>query len=106
MSNKLKQSLIEKIEVEPSKDFDSRFFEKLRNEQTRPPVYASWLTWAVSGCATASVLFFAINSYRTPLTTFNHREYIETALEIQSAMNDVINSDEMSDLTSASVDEI
>ena len=106
MSNQLKRSLIEKMAVNPSKDFDTRFFEKLRNDQKRPRLFAHWFTWAISGCATTSVLFLAINSYRVPTTTFNHREYVETALEIQTAINEVITSEEMSDLTSASVDEI
>ena len=106
MSEKLKQSLIEKMDVNPSKDFDARFFEKLRSQQKRPRLFANWLTWAISGCATASVLFIAINSYRVPTTTFNHREYVQTALEIQSSMNEVFTSEEMSDLTGASVDEI
>ena len=106
MTNKLKQSLIEKIDVNSSKDFDARFFEKLSREQKRPRLFANWLTWAISGCATASVLLLAINSYRVPTSTFNHREYVETALEIQTTMNEVITSDEMSDLTGSSVDEI
>ena len=106
MSDKLKQSLIEKMDVNPSKDFDARFFEKLSSEQKRPRHFANWLTWAISGCATASVLFMAIISFRVPTTTFNHREYVQTALEIQSSMNEVFTSEEMSDLTGASVDEI
>lgn len=64
------------------------------------------MTWAISGCATASVLFLAVNSFKVPTGSFNHREYIETALEIQSAMNEVITNDEMTDLTSSGVDEI
>lgn len=106
MSNKLKQSLVEKISVQSSPDFDSRFFEKLSAEQKRPKIFASWLRWAISGCATASVLFIAINSYRVPTATFNHREYVETVLEIQSSMTEDVASDEISDLTSSFVDEI
>ena len=106
MSNKLKQSLVEKYDVKSSADFDSRFFEKLRSEQNRPKIFANWLTWAISGCAMASVLFIAINSYRVPTAAFNHREYVETVLEIQSSMTEGITSDEMSDLTSSLVDEI
>lgn len=106
MSNKLKQSLVEKMDMKPSPDFDSRFFEKLEKEKKRPRVFASWLTWAISGCATASVLFIAINSYKVPTATFNHKEYVDTALEIQSAMTDDVTSDETSDLTSPSYDEI
>lgn len=106
MSNKLKQSLVEKMEIKPSSDFDSRFFEKLEKQKKRPGVFANWLTWAISGCATASVLFIAINSYKVPTATFNHKEYIDTALEIQSAMTEEITNDGMSDLTSSAVDEI
>lgn len=106
MSNKLKQSLVEKMDIKSSPDFDARFFEKLAKEQKRPRAFASWLTWAISGCATASVLFIAINSYKVPTATFNHKEYVDTALEIQSAMTDDIVSDETSDLTSPSYDEI
>lgn len=102
----LKKSLVEKLDVKPSSDFDSRFFEKLEKEKKRPGVFANWLTWAISGCATASVLFIAINSYRVPAPTFNHKEYVESALEIQSAMTDDITSDGTVDLTSSTVDEI
>lgn len=102
----LKKSLVEKLDVKPSSDFDSRFFEKLEREKKRPRVFASWLTWAISGCATASVLFIAINSYRVPAPTFNHKEYVESALEIQSAMTDDITSEGTVDLTSSSYDEI
>ena len=106
MSNKLKQSLVEKMATKSSSDFDSRFFEKLEKQQKRPRVFASWLTWAISGCATASVLFIAINSYKVPTSTFNHKEYIDTAMEIQSAMTEEVTSDGMSDLTSSAYDEI
>lgn len=106
MSNKLKQSLVEKMDIKSSPDFDSRFFEKLEKEKKRPRAFVSWLTWAISGCATASVLFIAINSYKVPTATFNHKEYVDTALEIQSAMTDDITSDDTSDLTSSAVDEI
>lgn len=102
----LKKSLAEKLDVKPSSDFDSRFFEKLEKEKKRPRVFANWLTWAISGCATASVLFIAINSYRVPTQTFNHKEYVESALEIQSAMTEDITSDSTVDLTSSSYDEI
>jgi hypothetical protein len=104
--SELKKSLIEKLDVTPSSDFDSRFFEKLEKEKKRPRVFASWLTWAISGCATASVLFIAINSYRGLTPTFNHKEYVESALEIQSTMTDDITGDGTVDLTSSSYDEI
>lgn len=105
MSNKLKHSLIEKLDVKPSSDFDSRFFEKLE-KQKKPKAFANWLTWAISGCATASVLFIAINSYRVPAPTFNHKEYAEAAMEIQSSMTEDITNDTLPDLTSSSYDEI
>ena len=106
MSNKLKESLVEKMDMKSSPDFDSRFFKKLEKQQKRPRAFASWLTWAISGCATASVLFIVINSYKVPTATFNHKEYIDTALEIQSAMTEDITNDGMSDLTSPAYDEI
>lgn len=104
--SELKKSLIEKLDVKSSSDFDSRFFEKLEKDKKRPRVFANWLTWAISGCATASVLFIAINSYRVPAPTFNHKEYVESALEIQSAMTDDITSDGTVDLTTSTYDEI
>jgi hypothetical protein len=104
--SELKKSLIEKLDVKPSSDFDSRFFEKLEKEKKRPRVFASWLTWAISGCATASVLFIAITSYRVPTNSFNHKEYVESALEIQSAMTEESFVDGTVDLTSSSYDEI
>ena len=104
--SKLKQSLIEKMDVSASPDFDARFFEKLKHQKKRPGVFANWLTWAISGCATASVLFIAINTYRVPVHTFNHQEYVEAALEIQSTMTEDITNDGIVDLTSLSYDEI
>lgn len=104
--SELKKSLVEKLDVKTSSDFDSRFFEKLEKEKKRPRVFASWLTWAISGCATASVLFIAITSYRVPAPAFNHREYVESALEIQSAMTDDTSFDGTVDLTTSAVDEI
>lgn len=106
IANKLKKSLTEKMDVPVSSDFDARFFEKLNHQKKRPGVFANWLTWAISGCATASVLFIAINSYRVPVHTFNHQEYVEAALEIQSTMTEDITSDATVDLTSLSYDEI
>jgi hypothetical protein len=102
----LKKSLIEKLDIKPSSDFDSRFFEKLGKEKKRPRVFASWLTWAVSGCATASVLYLAITGNHPPAPAFNHREYVESAVEIQSAMTDDITIAGTVDLTTSSYDEI
>lgn len=102
----LKKSLIEKLDVASSTDFDSRFFEKLEKEKKRPRIFTRWFTWVISGCATASVLYIAITSTHTPAPAFNHREYIESALEIQSAMTDEITIVGTVDLTTSSYDEI
>lgn len=108
MSNNLKRSLSEKVGETASPDFDSRFFEKLekQKQQKRPGVFSNWITWAISGCATASVLFIAINTYKVPNATFNHKEYVEAAMEIQSTMDESITGDMSADLTSSAVDEI
>ena len=106
MSN-LKKSLIKKMDVEPSKNFDAKFFEKLHKEEARPKVFSTWITWAISGCATASVLFIAITNYNVqPRHTFNHKEYIDSMLELQNTVNDGIADDRMIDLTSTPSDEI
>ena len=107
MSMKLKESLVKKMDVKPSAGFDDKFFARLDKENTRPGVFASWLTWAISGCATASVLFIAVNNYNVPARhSFNHKEYVESVLEIQKTFNEDVSSDEMIDLTTTASDEI
>ncbi|MBY0413226.1 MAG: hypothetical protein K2Q18_03630 [Bdellovibrionales bacterium] len=105
MSDSLKRSLKKKMAVAPSSDFDSKFFAKLEKEK-RPSVFSNWLTWAVSGCATASVLFIAINNYNQTHRGFDHKEYVEAAMEIQNTMTEDISTDDMIDLTTSSSDEI
>jgi hypothetical protein len=105
MSAPLKKSLINKMDVNSSPDFDVRFFEKLDEQKKRPSSFANWLTWAVSGCATASVLFIAVTSYNFPdRHSFNHKEYVDSVLEIQKTVNEDISRD--ADLTSHHHDEI
>lgn len=106
MSN-LKESLIKKMDVQPSKDFDAAFFEKLEREKSRPKIFSKWITWAVSGLATASVLFIAITNHNTaPKHSFDHQEYVESVLEIQSTFNDDLSDTNMNDLTVMPSDEI
>ena len=107
MSNKLKESLIKKTDIMPSVNFDSSFFDKIEAAKKRPGVFSNWITWTITGCATASVLFIAVTSYNlSARRTFNHQEYVESVLEIQSTVNEEISQDEMIDLTSFSSDEI
>lgn len=105
MNNGLKQSLIKKMDVTPSPHFDAQFFEKLELEKKRPVLFSNWITWFVSGCAMASVLFVAIN-VSSHKASFNHREYVESVLEIQRSMNEDISNEDMIDLTSVYSDEI
>jgi hypothetical protein len=105
MSNGLKQSLIKKLDVNPSPNFDSQFFEKLEREKKRPSLFSNWITLLVSGCAMASVLFVAIN-VSSPRASFNHREYVDSVLEVQRSMTEDITDDDMIDLTSVPSDEI
>lgn len=105
MSNQLKDALKKKMDVTPSSDFDSAFFEKLEKSK-KPRLFSNWVTWAVSGCATASVLFIAITNYNVPgPQRVNQREFVENALEIQGALNEGISPIE-SDLTVSVSDEI
>ncbi len=95
------------MDVHASAHFDSTFFEKLEKSKKRPSVFASWITWAISGCATASVLFMAITNYNLPSShAFNHQEYVENVLEIQGAINEGVAPVEPSDLTGNTTDEI
>lgn len=109
MKNGLKLALIKKMDVTPSENFDAQFFAKLEDVR-RPSVFSNWVTWMVSGLATASVLFISINSFNSPHSShkhsFNHREYVESVLEIQQSMGEEISNDEMMDLTSLTSDEI
>ena len=103
--SKLKESLIKKMDISPSKNFDTDFFQKLEREHSRPKLFSRWITWTVSGLATVSVLFIAITNYNTaPKHSFNHKEYVESVLEIQSTFNDDVS--EPNDLTALTADEI
>lgn len=105
MSNQLKDALKKKMDVTPSSDFDSTFFEKLEKSK-KPRLFSNWVTWAVSGCATASVLFIAISNYNIPgHKPVTQREFVENALEIQGALNEGISPID-SDLTVSFTDEI
>jgi hypothetical protein len=106
MKNGLKQSLIKKLDITPSAKFDAQFFEKLE-KTNRHKGFSNWVTLAISGCATASVLFISISSYNAAhRATFNHREYVESVLEVQQSMTEEISNDDMIDLTSLFSDEI
>ena len=106
MSNELKKSLINKMDIKPSSGFDAAFFDKLEKTKKRPGVFSNWVTWAVSGCATASVLFIAISNHNTQRNSFNHMEYVESVIEIQRSMTEEIASEDMDDLTIIPSDEI
>lgn len=106
MSNELKKSLIKKLDIKPSSGFDAAFFDKLEKTKKRPGVFSNWITWAVSGCATASVLFIAINNYNSHKHSFNHQEYVESVLEIQRSMSEEIANEDIDDLTIIPSDEI
>lgn len=107
MSNNLKKALLKKMDHSSSQNFDALFFEKLEKEKAKKPgVFSNWIAWAISGCATASVIFIAATNYNIPAHSFNHQEYVESALEIQSTINDDISNDDMIDLTTSSPDEI
>ncbi|MBC7712765.1 MAG: hypothetical protein H7177_05475 [Rhizobacter sp.] len=74
---------------------------------TRPKVFSKWITWVISGCATASVLTIAISTYNAqPRHAFNHKEYIDSMLELQDTVNDNISDDNMNNLTVVHSDEI
>ncbi len=106
MDSELKKALINKTQNQKSPDFDAAFFEKLEKVKNRPKVFSGWLTWAISGCATLCVLFIAVTSYNTPVKrTFNHSEYINSAIEIQNSLNEDVSVDDL-DLTSKEYDEI
>lgn len=105
--NSLKESLIKKTEVQPSKNFDATFFEKLEREKSRPRIFTKWITWTISGLATASVFFIAITNYNSaPQHAFNHQEYVESVLEIQGTFNDDLSDPNTNDLTAMPSDEI
>ena len=81
-------------------------FEKLAIEKVRPKLFSDRLTWALSGFATLTVLFIAVTNYHTPIKrSFNHTEYISSAIEIQNSLNEDISGDDL-DLTSLDYDEI
>lgn len=108
MSKKLKDTFNSKMDVKPSNGFDSAFFSKLEKAQKKPKLFSHWISWAVSGCATASVLFFAVTNYNVPSRSQQQysEEYIQSVIEIQDTLNEGITSDEAIDLTSADIDAI
>ena len=103
--NDLKKALIEKTHIEKSANFDSAFFAKLEKE--RHGIFSGWFAWAISGCATLCVLFMAVTTYNAPVQrSFNHGEYINSTLEIQSSMDEDVSSVDLEGLTTSSYDEI
>jgi hypothetical protein len=103
----LKNSLNNKLNIKPSKNFDIIFFEKLAKEQARPKTFSIRRPWLITGLATATALFIFITNYNVPPRhTFNHKEYIDTMLEFQNSANDGLADDRMIDLTTIASDEI
>lgn len=106
MSN-LKQSLVKKLDINPSNNFDAEFFKKLELTKGQPKLFSKWVTWIISGLATTTVLVFAITNYQvSPRHTFNHQEYVDSVLEIQSSFDESSIDDNMIDLTILPSDEI
>lgn len=100
MSKKLKEAFIAKMDVKTSPDFDSQFFKKLEKEKARKTsrLFSPNLTWLISGCATLSVLFIAINSYEAPKKApFHHKEYVEAVIDVQNSFDDSVTNDNASD---------
>lgn len=108
MSKKLKDSFNSKMDIKTSSQFDSTFFAKLEKTQKGPKLFSHWLGWAISGCATASVLFFAVTHYNVPVRPIaaTHEEYIQSVIDIQDTLDEGVASEEMMDLTTASSDAI
>lgn len=107
MNKKLRDSFNAKMDLKPSKDFDSTFFAKLEKSDKKPNFFSNWITWAVSGCATASVLFIAVTNYSVPNRSLVHQEeYIQSLIEVQDTLNEGIGGDDLIDLTTSSTDAI
>lgn len=106
MSN-LKKSLVKKMDISPSNNFDAEFFKKLEHTKGQPKLFSKWTTWIISGLATTSVLVFAITNYHvSPKHAFNHQEYVDSVLEMQSSFDESIIDDNTIDLTTLPSDEI
>jgi hypothetical protein len=98
MSRKLKDTFNKKMDLQATPGFDSAFFKKLEKER-KPNFFSRYLTWAISGCATLSVLAIAINTYHvTPQHSFNHKEYVETVIDLQSSFDDSVAGDYQTDM--------
>ena len=110
MSKQLKETFNKKMDIHTSASFDKEFFKKLDHEAHKPYFFSRYLPWAMSGLATLSVLFIALNISRfSPQTSPKHREYIDSVIELQNSMDESISSDSQTDtmdLTSAQSDEI
>ena len=103
----LKKTLIKKMDVQPSKHFDSAFFEKLEREKAPPKIFAKWISWVISGAVTASVLFIAVsNNTKIPQHAFNHQEYLESVIEVQDIFIEDVSKEDTNDLTVITTDEI
>lgn len=106
MSN-LKKALTKKMDIHPSSGFDAAFFEKLDRKKSSFNFFSKWITWSVTGLATASVLFITITSYnKASKHSFNHAEYVESVLDIQSSFEEDNSDFNASDLTISTSDEI
>lgn len=110
MGKNLKETFVKKMDIKSSKDFDSQFFKKLEAQKSKPSFFAHYFTWAISGLATLSIIFIAINNYHmTSKTSLNHQEYIESVIEMQNTIDENVYSDmpeESLDLTTSQADEI
>ena len=105
--NNLKKLLIKKIDINYTTEFDTTFFKKLEKEKSRPAIFSKWLIWTVSGLTTASVLFVTIINFNgAPGHSFNHIEYVESVLEIQSTFDEDFIDISVNDLTISPSDEI
>jgi hypothetical protein len=109
MSKNLKDSFNKKMDIKSSKDFDSLFFKKLEKEKSKSNIFSQYFTWIISGCATISIIFLAVNNFHTTRHSFNHQEYIDSVIEMQSSIDENVSSDipaEGLDLTTSQSDEI
>ncbi len=107
MSRELKKTFTEKMEISPSKHFDSDFSKKLLNEKSHKSSVVKWWSWA-AGSALTLVVFLFVFQQNYDLA-YPHQQYVHSVIEMDEASDDFVSDDsfeETIDLTSPESDEI
>ncbi len=106
MSEKLKHTFTEKMEIAPSKNFDLEFNRKLSGQNSHKSIM-KWWSWAGGGALTLVVFLFFFQQNHD--LAYPNQQYIYSIIEMDEASDQLVTDDyqfEEIDLTSPESDEI